>query len=202
MPGAEPPPEESHGIQCNLCGNVFPDSDMVRFGDTMVCAGCKPQYVQMMKSGVARTGTFTYGGFWIRFIAKIIDGLILAIAQSIFIVPLYIFLFRSVPSEPGPEMIATLMTANLFLQIISVAVGATYTTLFIGKYQATPGKMAFGLKVVAPDGGKITYWRALGRHFAEMVSAATLTIGYIMAGFDSQKRSLHDRICTTRVVRK
>jgi uncharacterized RDD family membrane protein YckC len=29
----------------------------------------------------------------------------------------------------------------------------------------------------------------------------TLTIGYIMAAFDSQKRALHDRICDTRVIR-
>ena len=61
--------------------------------------------------------------------------------------------------------------------------------------------MAFGLKVVLPDGGRVTYWRAFGRHFAEMVSAFTLAIGYIMAGFDSQKRSLHDRICSTRVIK-
>jgi hypothetical protein len=34
-----------------------------------------------------------------------------------------------------------------------------------------------------------------------MLSAFTLTIGYIMAGIDEQKRALHDRICNTRVVR-
>ena len=61
--------------------------------------------------------------------------------------------------------------------------------------------MAFGLKVVAPDGSRISYMRALGRFFAEIVSGLTFSIGYIMAGFDSQKRSLHDRICATRVIR-
>ena len=42
-----------------------------------------------------------------------------------------------------------------------------------------------------------------GRHFAKYISANfTLYIGYIMAGFDDQKRSLHDRICETRVIKK
>jgi uncharacterized RDD family membrane protein YckC len=33
-----------------------------------------------------------------------------------------------------------------------------------------------------------------------MLSAMILYIGYIMAGFDSQKRALHDMICDTRVI--
>ena len=192
---------DASSVRCSLCQNLFPDTDVAAFGETLVCASCKPQYVQMMKTGVSVPGAFVYGGFWIRFVAKIIDGLILGIAQGIFIVPLYIFMFRSVTSAPGPDALATFATANIFINLVSVAMGAAYTTFFIGKYQATPGKMAFSLKVVAPDGGKITYMRALGRHFAEMVSAFILAIGYIMAGFDSQKRSLHDRICATRVIR-
>ena len=43
---------------------------------------------------------------------------------------------------------------------------------------------------------------AFGRHFAKYLSAMILLIGYIMAAFDDQRRTLHDRICETRVVRK
>jgi uncharacterized RDD family membrane protein YckC len=155
----------------------------------------------MMKSGVSKPGAFTYGGFWIRFVAKVIDWIILGIAQGVIIIPMYLSIFRSASSSPGPEVMATLGTANIFMNIISIGFGAAYTTYFIGRHRATPGKMAFGMKVVLPDGGRVTYWRAFGRHFAEMVSGFTLGIGYIIAGFDSQKRSLHDRICATRVVR-
>jgi uncharacterized RDD family membrane protein YckC len=184
-----------------VCGGIFPDSDIVRFGDKAVCAGCKPQYVQMMKTGVAMEGSFRYGGFWIRFVAKIIDGIIMAIVQGILVTPLMIFVFKSAMTTPTADNFSGFVTANLFLNLLSVALGAAYTTLFIGKYQATPGKMAFNLKVVAPDGGRITYLRAFGRHFAEIVSGLTLGIGYVMAGFDSQKRALHDRIASTRVIR-
>jgi uncharacterized RDD family membrane protein YckC len=62
--------------------------------------------------------------------------------------------------------------------------------------------MACQLRVVMPDGGQVSYLRALGRNFAELISAVILGIGYIMAGFDDEKRALHDRICSTRVVRK
>lgn len=49
--------------------------------------------------------------------------------------------------------------------------------------------------------GIITYLHALGRYFAEIVSAMPLNIGYIMAAFDDEKRSLHDHLCTTRVIK-
>jgi uncharacterized RDD family membrane protein YckC len=68
-------------------------------------------------------------------------------------------------------------------------------------YGATPGKMALGLKIVRPDGGPISAGRAVGRYFAEILSALTLMIGYMMAGWDSEKRALHDRIADTRVIK-
>jgi uncharacterized RDD family membrane protein YckC len=73
---------------------------------------------------------------------------------------------------------------------------------FVGKYGATPGKMACRLKIVESEGGKVTYARAVGRHFAKYISMITLYIGFLMAAFDEQKRSLHDRICDTRVIRR
>jgi uncharacterized RDD family membrane protein YckC len=62
--------------------------------------------------------------------------------------------------------------------------------------------MACGIKVVRPDGDRVSYARALGRYFAEILSGLILAIGYIMAAFDSEKRALHDHICSTRVVKK
>jgi uncharacterized RDD family membrane protein YckC len=55
---------------------------------------------------------------------------------------------------------------------------------------------------VVADGGRVSYSRALGRHFAKWLSSIILGIGFIMAVFDDERRTLHDRICETRVVRK
>jgi uncharacterized RDD family membrane protein YckC len=72
----------------------------------------------------------------------------------------------------------------------------------VGKYGATPGKMALGLRIVSSSGEPVTYVKALARFFAEMVSAIICYIGYIMAAFDEQRKALHDQICDTRVIRK
>jgi uncharacterized RDD family membrane protein YckC len=61
--------------------------------------------------------------------------------------------------------------------------------------------MACKLKVVTADNDRVSYPRAFGRYFAEILSGLILLIGYIMAAFDDQKRTLHDRICDTRVIR-
>jgi uncharacterized RDD family membrane protein YckC len=86
---------------------------------------------------------------------------------------------------------------NVFSFVFSIA----YATYFLGKYSATPGKMACNLRVVRPDGEGITYARAFGRFFAEFLSSIILCIGYIMVALDGEKRALHDRICDTRVIR-
>ncbi|MBV9463243.1 MAG: RDD family protein, partial [Verrucomicrobiae bacterium] len=85
---------------------------------------------------------------------------------------------------------------------INTSVGVAYNVWFLGRFGATPGKMACGLRVIRPDGEPITYWRALGRTFAEFVSQITLMVGYVIIAFDPEKRGLHDRICDTRVIRK
>ena len=87
------------------------------------------------------------------------------------------------------------------MMIFQYVIPAAYDTWFIGKFAATPGKMACKLKVVMAEGGRVSFARAIGRHFAKYISGLILGIGYIMAGFDEQKRTLHDRICDTRVIK-
>jgi uncharacterized RDD family membrane protein YckC len=93
------------------------------------------------------------------------------------------------------------VTLQLVIMLLQIVLAAGYATWFVGKYGATPGKMAFKMKIVGSDGEKINYGRALGRHFATMISSMTMMIGYLMAAFDDEKRALHDRICDTRVIR-
>jgi len=91
------------------------------------------------------------------------------------------------------------------LVLISCAgfgVTIAYTTYCVGRWGATPGKMACGLKIVTSEGGRVSYLRAFGRYWAEQLSGMLLYIGYIIAAFDAEKRSLHDHICGTRVVKK
>ncbi len=180
--------------RCAECGNTFPASDMVQYGQSHVCAGCKNIFFQRIREGVSVGTALNYGGFWIRFGAKFIDGIVLQIV-SLGINFGFGFLF-SLGAESGGSV--GLVFIPFLLQI---GFQMWYTTWFLGKYAATPGKMATGLRVVAPDGGPISYKRAFGRYWAEMLSGLILGIGYLMAAWDDEKRTLHDRICDTRVIR-
>lgn len=185
------------GHACAECGRVFPEEDMVQYGDAWVCAACKPVFFQRLSEGAVMPMTVRYGGFWIRFVAKVIDGILLGIV-GFAIQAAIAALVEGSGEELTPAVLAVTIGAT-FAQLILRMV---YVTWFVGKYGATPGKMACGLKIVRADGSKVGYLRAFGRFFAEMLSALIIYIGYIMAGFDDEKRALHDHICDTRVVYK
>jgi len=68
-------------------------------------------------------------------------------------------------------------------------------------YQATLGKMIFGMKVTDLNGNRISFERATGRHFAKWLSGMILCIGYIMVGFTDRKQGLHDLLAGTLVRR-
>ncbi len=173
---------------CSQCGMVYFDDELIQFGDAWVCGKCKSLFVQKLKEGVTVAGEMAYAGFWIRFAAKFLDGTILGIVG---------FALGFLVSFVVRQRIAVAVIENL----LSFALSIGYAAYFVGTYGATPGKMACGLKIVRPDGEKISYARACGRFFAEFISSITLAIGYIMAAFDEEKRALHDRICDTRVVK-
>jgi uncharacterized RDD family membrane protein YckC len=181
---------------CSECGQAFAEEEMIRFNDTRVCAGCKPVFVQKIKEGVSVAGVLDYAGFWIRFGAFAIDGCIIWIFNIIIFIPLGIF---SPSSGDNPFVALSFMPVIMLLQY---AIPAAYDTWFVGKYGATPGKMACKLKIVVADATSVSYSRAFGRHFAKWLSSIILGIGFIMAAFDDERRTLHDRISETRVVRK
>jgi len=156
---------------------------------------------------VAVLGHVHYGGFWIRFVARLIDGILLGIVNAIIRIP--IFLMLGVSSSFGTGLgrvgggaiaLPAIMGALGLSIVISLAIGVIYEVYFVSTRGATLGKLALGLKIVRADGGPVSAGLALGRYFAQWLSGAILLIGYIMAGFDAEKRALHDHICQTRVI--
>lgn len=178
--------------RCVECGQTFPTSEMLAYQGVWVCPNCKPVFFQKVKEGIEPRGEMEYAGFWIRFVAKFVDGVIVGI-------PGYALQFGASAFLQDPNMA---MIALFVGWLISFALQLGYSVWLTGKYGATIGKMACGLRVVTPNGGKISYGVACGRFFAEILSGLILYIGYLMAAFDEEKRTLHDRICNTRVIRR
>jgi len=187
------PPAVGGSTFCSECGRPFSANDLVRFGDRWVCGNCKEIFAQKLREGVAPQGTMQYGGFWIRFLALMIDGIIL------YVVSLVVRKVLGLGITPADLGAAMAFGGLLFL--LQIVLAATYEGVFVGHFGATPGKMVLRLKVVMPDGSPVSMPRAFGRYFAKMLSWFTLMIGFIIAGFDPEKRALHDYICSTRVIR-
>lgn len=197
-PPAPGPVESQKKMICSQCGGSFSEDQVVSFDGQTICANCKPMFIQRLKEGVAAPGVLEYAGFWIRVGAKLIDGVILAIVQYALMIPLGIVAFSM--NQDSGEMVSWGFLA--LQQLLGIAIPAGYNTFFIGRFGATLGKMACQIKVVTPEGDPVSYSRALGRYFGELISAILLCIGYFMVAFDNEKRGLHDRICSTRVVHK
>lgn len=180
---------------CAECGKTFAPDELIPLAGRNVCAGCKPFALQKLKEGITIPGQIEYAGFWIRVGAKLIDGIILGVINMI-----VTFGVGAVGSQlSGNASHAILLLLQVLIQF---GFGASYTAWFLSRQGATPGKLALGLRVIRPDSGPISFWRGVGRYFAEMLSSFILLIGYIMVAFDDEKRALHDRICDTRVIRK
>jgi len=180
-------------VLCAECGRAFPPEEVIRHGNQFICAACKPVFLQKLKEGVTPLGALNYAGFWIRFAARFLDGLILAVPIVAFEVVVFFVLGRN-----------SQVPAFFLNSSFGMLVGCSYSTFLVGKYGATVGKMATGLRIVNPDGSKVSYGKAAGRFFAaDYVSGCfTLCIGYLMAAWDPEKRALHDRMCGTRVIYK
>ncbi len=86
---------------------------------------------------------------------------------------------------------------------MSIAMGWLYFCYMeSSESQATVGKQAMGLKVIGRNGERITMLNATGRYFGKILSAIILGIGFIMAGLDSRKQALHDKVADTFVIFK
>jgi uncharacterized RDD family membrane protein YckC len=190
---------------CSECGGVFNTQDMVQHGNLRVCAQCKPILLQKLAEGAKlKSSPLIYAGFWIRFAAIFIDGIILAAVNTAIRLAAGLGFYQSFGAGlGGPRTVTGMISGTqIALYFIQMLLGVSYEVLLIGAYGATLGKMACRIKVVVADGSKVSYLRALGRYFAKLLSWFICGIGYIMAGFDEEKRALHDRICNTRVVMK
>src|SRR5882724_10990569 len=64
---------------CTECGRSYPTDELVAFGSSIVCAACKPVFTQKLREGIRPGGSVRYGGFWIRYLAVLIDSLIFSV---------------------------------------------------------------------------------------------------------------------------
>ena len=137
--------------------------------------------------------TIKYAGFWVRFVAYFIDGIILFI-------PGFILSFIS---GVIIETIGLKSLEILFSIIISFAIPMLYYCLLTYYKGATYGKMFMGLEVRSVDNQKLPVGKIVIREtIGKIISSIILCIGYIMIAFTEKKQGLHDLMAGSVVVYK
>jgi len=138
---------------------------MVQYQGHWVCAECKDTFYQRVREGSfspqdpSGARQLHFAGFWIRFGAAILDILIL-------LVPYYVIARITEDAVMSSRTISEALTIQFLVFIAQLAIFLGYATWFLGKFGATPGAMACGLKVVVSSGRPIGSWRAFGRGWA------------------------------------
>jgi len=139
------------------------------------------------------------GDFVTRFIAWLIDVIIVAVVQFVIGAIIGLPLLFSRFEAARPFDMASRYTAASGLSLL---IGIAYYVYFWGATGATPGKMALGLKVIGTDGTMpIGYVRAFIRYIGYIISAIICLLGYLLIIVDDQKQGLHDKIASTYVIK-
>lgn len=165
--------------------------------------------------------TYEYGGFWSRFVAFLIDSLIIGIPIGIITIiivvlmvsgsPLMVELMndptmldyeRELTDEEAMMFFGLFLGISLFCSLGALIISWLYYAVFhSSKWQGTLGYKLLGLKVIDLNGQRISFWRATGRFFAKSFLSGILLIGYIIAAFTDKKQALHDMIARTIVIK-
>jgi uncharacterized RDD family membrane protein YckC len=145
----------------------------------------------------APIATVQYAGFWLRFAAQFIDGLIVWVSTAVVAFAFRVLLALGDASDAAVEDVQGIM---FLAGLIGVWL---YHALFeSSSWQATPGKRAAGIVVTDLDGQRLTFSRATGRYWGKWLSYLTFLIGFIIAAFTARKQALHDMIANTLVLRR
>lgn len=143
-----------------------------------------------------------YAGFWIRFLAYIIDsvivdGIAFGLIKATGVVTVQCPEGITDPSSPlcGNQQVSPLLYVFIAIPvlyfIITWATGGTF------------GQRMLGMRVVnAATGGDLGFGRSFLRYIGYLISAAVILIGLIWAAFDSRKQGWHDKIAGSLVIRR
>ena len=152
-----------------------------------------------------------YAGFWLRFLAYIIDSAVMTFGVVLVLIPL-VFLTGLGALLSGMRFDEEWNDAGFFVILGFLFLAATASLLVTWLYhallessewQATVGKRMLGMVVTDMAGRRISFGRSTARHFGKIVTnMVPLMIGYIMAGFTERKQALHDMMAACLVLKR
>lgn len=155
-----------------------------------------------------------YAGFWLRLVASIIDGIVLAVPLTPIFLILLLPAFRNFHNPQALQDTATMMRVFMPIMGTFLLASAIVSWLYWGlcessSWQATLGKKALGLYVTDSDGNRATFGRTSGRFFAgrfiwsiPYLGGMYCLVDAICAGLTARKQAIHDMIAGCLVLRR
>ncbi|QWT19773.1 RDD family protein [Bacillus sp. NP157] len=152
-----------------------------------------------------------YAGFWLRFGAWVIDYIIITIPATFIAMAMgfqhaITTLFAQLETDQAAAM-AQYMEEVRPISYVVLVIGFAYYVLFeASKWQATPGKLAVGIRVTNTEGQRLTMSRALGRNLIRLANAVPFIavflplVFYVTAAFSERKQGIHDMLAGTYVL--
>jgi uncharacterized RDD family membrane protein YckC len=145
------------------------------------------------RSMASNESELVYAGFWQRFGAAFLDGLLLYLITLVLLLIVYgTSYLDDTTAYWGPASL-----------VISYLVPPFLIVMFWIKKSATPGKMAIAATIVdARTGAKPSTKQFVIRYLGYGLSTLSLGLGYLWIVFDSRKQGWHDKLADTVVVRR
>lgn len=198
-------------MYCTNCGAYNPDGAKYCQKCGSALPGAAPESpAPSSPMAASPTPTVYYAGFWRRWLALVIDSLLLGVINSVVALIFFLSVLKKIlwlcDGGCNADVLAGLAAASLVMDVVIFALAVAlvkylYFSLFeSSRSQATPGKMALGIIVTDGRYQRITFARALGRNLGKILSGMILMIGYLMAGFTTRKQALHDLLADCVVI--
>ena len=183
---------------CPYCGNAMGIADSAQSQQSVKQEISTPTSLETKQEKSTPASPETrqeqkYVGFWARFAANFLDGILI----SIFVSPGSIWLAHETERRVGSEDWGVALAFYSVLYILSQVI----LLVLWYKKQASIGKMAISAKIVDARTGKAsTKNQLIGRYFAYLLSFLPLGLGFLWIAFDSKKQGWHDKLAGTAVI--
>ncbi|MDO3380850.1 RDD family protein [Gilvimarinus algae] len=137
--------------------------------------------------------TPVYVGFWLRFLAFLVD--------SVVVLPIVVAIIIGLYQHSGNWLSMLMAGAENFW--VNYGIPAAFTLLFWLIKSATPGKMVASAIIVDADTlQKPEPWQLIVRYLGYYISAIFLCLGFVWIALDSRKQGWHDKLARTVVIRR
>ena len=220
--GSQGNPQPATGMgRCSVTGKAYPEDELVTFQGQLVSAEGKQILLDRLQTGADMSDELGRPGVWRRFGCIFLDGILLTV---------FAFLLRAMMGVPfiAPATDPKFLHQRIAADSVVFAVEILYFGLLHGWQGKSIGKIVGHLRVVNLDGTSISKRKAFGRAIAyefgglmivlasifgvgsgnSVIVLSGLVLGLVWIATDNicaladarLQRSLHDRICGTRVI--